>query len=286
MLLIGSAILLGGLAIFGLRISAVLQTNRSVSGFPVQIQEYMASNSLYPDENGVCADWVELYNSSDSAISIGGFRLADQNRKARYTVPAGTVLPGRGYYVIYCQRSGGDGYADFGISRAGGEKLYLLNQRNVLIDSVTTISLPENASAERGEDGLFRVSMQPTPGAAAGTAMATEPVLHAVAGPIAISEVIPGNTLYADANGRVADLVELCNGSDAAQDVGGYVLQNGIDGERFTVPAGTVLAPGDYYLIYCARAEATGGYADFALSRNGGELPARSGIMHLSGLPG
>ena len=139
-------------------LSSGLSGNQSTSKFPVQIQEYMASNTLYPNENGVCTDWVELYNSSSANIDIGGFKLTDENRKSRFTVPAGTVLPGHGYYVIYCLRSGGSEYADFGISRTGGEDIMLLNRKNVLIDSVKTIPLPENASAERDEAGVFHIS--------------------------------------------------------------------------------------------------------------------------------
>ena len=79
-------------------------------------------------------------------------------------MPSGTIIPGNGYYVIYCLRSGGSEYADFGISRSGGEDLILLNRKNVLIDSVKTISLPENASAQRDESGEFSISYQPSPG--------------------------------------------------------------------------------------------------------------------------
>ena len=266
-----------GVAVFAKAFSSGLSANQSTSKFPVQIQEYMASNTLYPNANGVCTDWVELYNASDADIDIGGFKLTDESRKARYTVPAGTILPGRGYYVIYCLRSGGNEYADFGISRTGGEELMLLNRKNVLIDSVKTMALPENASAERDETGAFRICLQPSPGgaslpAAAPVANPAEDALVAVPGPVSISEVIPGNTLYADEQGRVTDLVELVNASDAPVDLGGYVLQDGIDGKRLMVPEGTVVAPGSYYLIRCARGLGDGAYADFGLSRNGGEL--------------
>ena len=275
LLMLGSAIALIGLVIAGSRVSSRLSSNQSASKFPVQIQEYMASNTLYPNENGVCADWVELYNSSDAAISIGGFKLTDNNRKSRYTVPAGTVIEGHGYYVIYCMRSGGDGYADFGIARAGGEELLLLNKKNVLVDSVTTIPLSDNESAERDENGQFRVSVQPSPGGAAITEPVpaqSEPTLHAVPGPVTISEVITSNSLYADADGRVTDIVELYNSSDEQVSIGGYVLQDGIEGTQFSVPRGTELPPDAYYLIYCARSQGDGLYADFGLSRNGGEL--------------
>ncbi len=266
-----------GFVFFAKMLSSGLSGNQSTSKFPVQIQEYMASNTLYPNENGVCTDWVELYNSSSANIDIGGFKLTDENRKSRFTVPAGTVLPGHGYYVIYCLRSGGSEYADFGISRTGGEDIMLLNRKNVLIDSVKTIPLPENASAERDEAGVFHISYQPSPGAPALTQAPVvestpEPALRAVAGAVRISEVIPGNTIFADEQGLITDMVELVNDSDTAVEIGGYVLQNGIEGKQLTVPWGTTLEPGGYYLIHCLRNQTNGLYADFGLSRNGGEL--------------
>ena len=278
LVLAASLLALAGLVFFAKGVSSGLSGNQSTSKFPVQIQEYMASNTLYPNENGICTDWVELYNASDADIDIGGFKLTDESRKSRFTVPSGTVLKGHGYYVIYCMRSGGSEYADFGISRTGGEELMLLNRKNVLIDSVQTMALPENASAQRDETGVFRVCYQPSPGADAlpevpqEEGSEPEPVLRAVPGPVGISEVIPGNTLYPDERGLVTDVVELVNASDAAVRIDGYVLQNGIDGKTLTVPQDTVLEPGGFYLIHCARNQMEGLYADFALSRNGGEL--------------
>lgn len=268
---------LAGFVFFAKKVSSGLSTNQSTSKFPVQIQEYMASNTLYPNANGVCTDWVELYNSSSADIDIGGFKLTDENRKSRFTVPSGTIIPGNGYYVIYCLRSGGSEYADFGISRSGGEDLILLNRKNVLIDSVKTISLPENASAQRDESGEFSISYQPSPGGpslpdAPKAEPPAESKLRAVPGPIIINEVVQGNTLYADERGLVTDIVELANTSDSSVDIGGYMLQNGIEGKQLEVPRGTVMAPGSFYLIHCARSQTEGLYADFALSRNGGEL--------------
>lgn len=277
-LLILSLAALAVVAFFAWGVSRGLSKNHSTSRFPVQIQEYMSSNTLFPNENGVCTDWVELYNASDADIDIGGFKLTDRDGKSRFSIPSGTVLPGRGYYVIYCLRSGGDGYANFGISRNGGEDLMLLNRKNVLIDSVRTISLPENTSAERDEMGEFHISMTPSPGAASITAVSEvntdvqQQALHVNAGAVCISEVIPGNTLYADERGLVADVVELYNASNAPVDLGGYVLQDGIDGNRLALPQGTVIEGGGYYVIRCARTQPAGLYADFALSRNGGDM--------------
>ena len=277
LLLVLSLAVLAGVVFLAQGFVSGLSSNQSTSKFPVQIQEYMSSNTLYPNENGVCTDWVELYNSSSADIDIGGFKLTDENRKFRFTIPSGTIIPGNGYYLIYCMRSGGSEYADFGISRTGGEDIMLLNRKNVLIDSVKTMALSENTSAERDENGVFRVSLQPSPGGPAiqqvqtQTGTTAEVVLRPVPGPVSISEVIPGNTIFEDERGLITDVVELVNASDAAVDIGGYILQDDIDGKQFEVPQGTIVEPGGYYLIHCAKNQSQGLYADFALSRNGGE---------------
>ena len=91
LLLVLSLAVLAGVVFLAQGFVSGLSSNQSTSKFPVQIQEYMSSNTLYPDENGVCADWVELYNASAADIDIGGFKLTDENRKSRFTVPAFSV---------------------------------------------------------------------------------------------------------------------------------------------------------------------------------------------------
>ena len=60
----------------------------SKSKYPVYITEILASNNLYPDENGVCCDWIEIYNSSDADIDISNFGLSDNQVNIRYTFPS------------------------------------------------------------------------------------------------------------------------------------------------------------------------------------------------------
>ena len=42
--------------------------------FAVYMTEVLASNSAYPDPEGRCRDFVELYNSADGAIDLGVHR--------------------------------------------------------------------------------------------------------------------------------------------------------------------------------------------------------------------
>ena len=48
----------------------------AVSG-QVQINEIVASNSIYQDSDGDSPDWIELYNNSSSAVSLHNWYLTD-----------------------------------------------------------------------------------------------------------------------------------------------------------------------------------------------------------------
>ena len=44
-----------------------IEAGGRVSSARVEISEYMTSNgSAYPDEHGLCSDWVELHNTTGS----------------------------------------------------------------------------------------------------------------------------------------------------------------------------------------------------------------------------
>ncbi|MGE5297404.1 MAG: lamin tail domain-containing protein, partial [Solirubrobacterales bacterium] len=55
-------------------------------------------NELLANSTGVGADWIELYNTTDQAIDIGGWYLSDNaDDLTRYKIAAGTILPAGGY---------------------------------------------------------------------------------------------------------------------------------------------------------------------------------------------
>ncbi len=76
------------------------------------------------------SDWIELHNTTDRPIDIGGWFLSDGGRnRAKYEIAAGTILPAHGYVVFYEDLHFGNEddpgcHASFGLSR-NGETLYL-----------------------------------------------------------------------------------------------------------------------------------------------------------------
>ncbi|MDO4571988.1 MAG: lamin tail domain-containing protein [Clostridia bacterium] len=136
-----------------------------LSGFPVYINEIMSSNGSYYDEHGNSYDWIELFNSSDIAVSLNGYKLTDTERSVRHVFPADAAIEPGGYYVVWCKRNEtAAGYADFSISKAGGEALVLMNARSIVIDRVVTVPLAADEVMARGADGEWTTLPYGTPG--------------------------------------------------------------------------------------------------------------------------
>jgi predicted extracellular nuclease len=56
--------------------------------------------SIY-DEDGDFSDFIELYNTSDQAVDIGGYFLSDDSEKtSKFVLPDYTMQPGE-YLVIF-----------------------------------------------------------------------------------------------------------------------------------------------------------------------------------------
>jgi hypothetical protein len=96
----------------------------------VIINEIMTHSSGPNDED--LPDWIELYNTSGSAINIGGWYLSDNDRNlTKYRIPDGNIIAPYGYKVFYENSSFGTGpdANKFGLSE-NGEEVFLCLQRN------------------------------------------------------------------------------------------------------------------------------------------------------------
>ena len=86
---------------------------------------------------------------------------------------------------------------------------------------------------------------------------------------VVISEILASNKqAVRDPMGTYSDYVELYNAGTAAANISGYGLSDS-ETDVWAIPDGTVLQPGEYYVIWCAGQE-TGlsNVANFALSKN------------------
>ncbi len=70
----------------------------------VLINEIVASNSTSAyDLNGESDDWVELFNTTSTAIDLSGMYLSDDPTNfMKWVFPAGTSIPANGYLIVWC----------------------------------------------------------------------------------------------------------------------------------------------------------------------------------------
>ena len=113
------------------------------AGAEVYINEVMAdsANTRYYDG----ADWVELYNDGDSAVSLKGWHLSDSRKNlAKWSFPAGARIEAGGYLVVLCTGEAVSGDAistNFKLS-SEGETLYLSDPSG----NISIIKLPAQYS--------------------------------------------------------------------------------------------------------------------------------------------
>jgi len=143
------------------------------------INEVMASNdAACADAFGEFDDWVELYNPGDADLELTGYTVTDDTAMpAKLTLPAGVVVPARGYKLLWCddQVQGVD-HLPFKLD-AAGEQFAIYAPDGALIDSVAFGMATADTSFARLPDGAgeFASCAHPTCGAANGATCAAVP---------------------------------------------------------------------------------------------------------------
>ena len=137
----------------------------------IMISEVMASNdsvATYPKAG--YTDWVEIFNSGDTAVDLGGWGLSDNPEKpGKWQFPDGTTIRPGEYRVILCdkdeEKSGGaELHASFTISRKSGEVITLTDAEGAVHDRITLPEMKTDISFGRSqEDGGLYCYDPPTP---------------------------------------------------------------------------------------------------------------------------
>ena len=91
-----------------------LEKRLLLAAHPV-ITEFMASNGTTLDDgDGNSSDWIEVYNPTDRAIDLAGYRLTDKKDNLSRWVFPGIVLPPNDYLVVFASGQDVDDYIDAG----------------------------------------------------------------------------------------------------------------------------------------------------------------------------
>ena len=139
----------------------------------LMINEFLAANdSVNQDPQGDFDDWIELYNSGTSTLSLDGLFLTDDlDEPTQWQFPDGILLEAGDYLLIWADKDTSDNpfgiHANFKLS-AGGEAIGLFDSDGVtLIDSITFESQLDDVSFGRfpdGDDNWYPMAT-PSPGA-------------------------------------------------------------------------------------------------------------------------
>ncbi|MDO4493317.1 MAG: lamin tail domain-containing protein [Clostridia bacterium] len=225
----------------------------------VEITEIMTSNKgSVADEFGGFPDWIELHNTTNARIDIGGFGLSDSELgEVKWTIPVNTTIDPDGYLVIWCSgESKGRMHAAFKLS--AGERVTLSTESGTVVKSeivgVTEAGMTWSKDPWSGE---FR-AMEPTPGfqnSAEGRAayLATMNAYSEENPGVYINEFMASNaSTITGPDGTYCDWIELYNTSDRAIDLSGYGLSDTATRPlKSVLPQGTTIAPHGVLLIFC-----------------------------------
>lgn len=153
-------------------------------------------------------DWIELYNTTDETVDIGGWYLSDDDEDlTRFQIPAEAVVPARGFLVI------GQSELNFALSATRGEELFLsqTDDNRVMTggrDFISFGAASNGVTFGRQPDGTGSLYLLVAPTLGAANA---EPLV----GPVVINEIMyqPIDGKQAP-NGTDLEFVEIMNLTD------------------------------------------------------------------------
>ena len=224
------------------------------------------------DEDDELSDWVEIYNTTSSSVSLENYALSDnEGRPLKWRFPRDAVVPAHGYYVVFCsgkdkvEARTGVPHTNFRIS-AEKETIILSDSRGRIVDRVMIDNLAEDCSFGRNDSGTMQVFRNATPGLPNNLQGFYQMDIHLRAmnkTGVYISEVLASNDSVATyPNTGNPDWIELYNSGSESVNLSGYGLSDRLTrGRKWQFPDGTIIGPGEYKVILC---DGTKGSTDIA----------------------
>jgi hypothetical protein len=144
------------LFLLGVLLALLLSTGLTVAADPVSPGDVLINEFV---ANSAATEWVELYNTTDATVDVSGYYIDDINAGggSPKAIPAGVVIPARGYYVLYFKS----------FLNNGGDDVRFLNPAQVVLDETTyTYTTPEYSWYRYPDGGRWIgiESSSPTPG--------------------------------------------------------------------------------------------------------------------------
>ncbi len=225
-------------------------------------------NEVLAHSHATAPDWIELYNTTESTINIGGWFLSDSNDDdpniMKYEIPLGMSIPGGGYKVFYEDLTFGDPSAEgvntaFGLSE-GGDSVYLRSGAGGVVGgyeasesfgaSASNIAFGRHIKSVLDGGVNFVAMSANTPGWAN---------VYPKVGPVVISEIMY-NPDAANTGGEYIELYNITGAAVPLEDVVSTETSQGVfttetvpwhfsDGIDFVFPSGTTIPANGYVII-------------------------------------
>ncbi len=145
------------------------------SGGMVRINEFLASNDTgITDEDGDHSDWIELHNTGNEPVELGGWYLTDDKEDlVKWMLPSETISPG-GFLVVFASKKDRSGvigeqhHTNFKLSSAGEYLALIKADGSTIADEYTSSYPPQTSDVSYGytTEGVVSFLELPTPGAA------------------------------------------------------------------------------------------------------------------------
>ncbi len=140
----------------------------------VFISEYSSSNLRdFEDNFGSHEDWIELHNTGNTTVNLGGWYLSDkENKPKKWQFPQGIEIEAGGYLLIWA--SGRDWvdenhiHTNFKFTQTNGDEFVVLSNANGTIVDKTAVeatALSHSRGRRPGQGQSWYIFTQPTPGA-------------------------------------------------------------------------------------------------------------------------
>jgi hypothetical protein len=120
------------------------------------INEFMADNDRAVESVfGGHPDWVELFNTANESIDLGGIYLSDSLSKPTWQFPNGTVILSHSYLIVWADADAGQAplQTNFNLRANGGVIALFAEDRKILIDFVLYDKQIRDVSYGRIPDG-------------------------------------------------------------------------------------------------------------------------------------
>ncbi len=121
----------------------------------IVINEFMASNitAQINADTSDFVDWIELYNSSDLKLDIGGLYMTDDlDDPLKWQLPEGAFIHPRSHYIIWADGQDFQNHASFKLS-ADGDQIGIYYPDGQIIDTLTFGKQRSDISFGRSPDG-------------------------------------------------------------------------------------------------------------------------------------